>query len=70
MTELPRVDFEELDLGDNQLMFWKGKPFTGIAVEFFSDGTLQSEVHHLNGLEHGSNREWDASGRLRKEATL
>lgn len=70
MTELPRVIFEEIDVGEEQLMFWKGKPFTGIAVEFFPDGTLQSEVYHVNGLEHGPKRGCYSSGQLRKEANL
>ena len=72
MTELPRVHFDELELvvGDGQYMFWKGQPFTGMAVEFFPDGTLQSEVQHLNGLEHGLKRAWYPSGKLQDEATL
>lgn len=70
MTDLPRVDFDELDLGDDQLITWKGQPFTGVAVEFFPDGRACSEVPHLNGLRHGLMRGWHPSGLLRKEATL
>lgn len=70
MTDIPRVDFEDLDLGDNQLITWKGQPFTGIAVEFFPDGTLCSEAPHLDGIEHGLKRAWYPSGQLRKEASL
>ena len=70
MTDLPRVDFDELEPGEDQLMFWQGQPFTGVAVEFFPDGTLQSEVYHVNGLAHGPSRGWYPSGRLRDEMTL
>lgn len=70
MTDLPRVDFEELDLGDEQLIVWKGQPFTGIAIEFFPNGRLQSEVPHLNGVRHGLVRAWHPSGQLREETML
>ncbi len=72
MTDMPRVDFDELELvvSDDQYMFWNGKPFTGVAVEFYPDGTLCSEVPHLNGLEHGLKRAWHPSGQLRKESNL
>ncbi|PTL76556.1 toxin-antitoxin system YwqK family antitoxin [Vitiosangium sp. GDMCC 1.1324] len=70
MTETLRVLHDELDIGDEQLMVWEGKPFTGIAVEFFPDGKLQSEVPHLDGVEHGLKRAWYPSGQLGKEANL
>jgi len=72
MTDIPRVDFDELELvvRDDSYMFWKGEPFTGVAVEFFPDGPLQSEVHHVRGLRHGPSREWYPSGKLMSEANL
>ena len=70
MTSMPRVDFEELDLGDDQLTTWKGQPFTGLAVEFFPDGKPCSEVPHLEGVRHGLLRAWYPSGQLREEKNL
>lgn len=70
MTDTLRVHLDELDFGDEQLMVWKGKPFTGVAIEYFPDGKLQSEVPHIDGLEHGLKRAWYPSGQLRKEANL
>jgi hypothetical protein len=70
MTDMLRVDFDDLDLGDNQLITWKDQPFTGIAVEFFPNGTLCSEVPHLDGVRHGLLRAWYPSGQLREEASL
>jgi antitoxin component YwqK of YwqJK toxin-antitoxin module len=70
MTDILRVDFEELDLGDDQLICWKGQPFTGVAVEFFPDGVIRGEVSHLNGLRHGLVREWYHSGQLKEESSL
>ena len=67
MTELPRVDFEELDLGEDQMIVWKQRPFTGIAVDFFPNGAPWSEVPHLDGLRHGLAREWYPSGQLKDE---
>ena len=70
MTDMPRVDFDELDLGDEQLITWKGQPFTGVAIEFFPDGTLCSEVPHLDGVRHGLVRAWHRSGQLMEEKSL
>lgn len=70
MTDMPRVDFDDLDVGENQLIVWKDRPFTGIAVEFFPDGKPCSEVPHLNGLRHGLLRAWHPSGQLREEKSL
>ncbi|WP_257454893.1 toxin-antitoxin system YwqK family antitoxin [Archangium lipolyticum] len=72
MTDIPRVHFDELELvvRDGYYLYWKGQPFTGFAVEFFPDGTLQSEVHHVDGIENGPKREWFPSGKLMEEANL
>jgi hypothetical protein len=72
MTDAPRVDFDELELvvSDEQYMFWRGQPFTGIAVEFFPDGTLCGEVPYVNGIEHGLVRAWHPSGQLMEEKNL
>jgi hypothetical protein len=50
MTGMPRVDFDELDLGDNQLITWKGQPFTRVAIEFSPNGKSCSEAPHLEGV--------------------
>lgn len=42
-----RVPHDQLELGDEQLVIWNGKPFTGIAVEG------DSEVSHVAGLIEG-----------------
>lgn len=70
MTDLPRVDFEELDFGEDQLVVWKDQPFTGVAVELFPDGKPCSEVPFLNGLRHGVLRAWYPSGQLKEEKHL
>jgi hypothetical protein len=70
MTDMPCVDFDALDLGDEQLVVWKGQPFTGVAVEFFPNGKPCSEVPHIEGVRHGLLRAWHPSGQLREEASL
>jgi hypothetical protein len=70
MSDLPRVHFDDLDIGQDQLMVWKGQPFTGVAVEFYADGKPCSEVAHVNGLIHGLSRAWYPSGNLREESQL
>jgi hypothetical protein len=67
MTDTLRVHVNELDFGDKQLMIWNGKPFTGVAVEFFPDGKLQSEEYYVDGIEHGPSRVWFPSGQLLEE---
>jgi antitoxin component YwqK of YwqJK toxin-antitoxin module len=70
MTDTLRVHLDELDFDDEQLMIWKGKPFTGVGVEFFPAGLLRSEVYHVDGVEHGPKREWYSSGQLKDEANI
>ena len=70
MTDTLRVHLDELDFDDEQFMLWKGKRFTGVGVEFFPDGTLCSEVPHLDGVRHGLVRAWYPSGQLKEEANL
>lgn len=72
MTDIPRVDFDELELvvRDGYYLFWKGQPFTGFALERFPDGTLQSEVYHVDGIEHGPSRQWYPWGKLMEEKNL
>src|SRR5262245_1258548 len=58
MTNLPRVDFDELDLGDEQLSTWQGRPFTGVAFENSSEGKLRCEQEFVDGLRQGVTRQW------------
>jgi hypothetical protein len=68
MTEQPRVQYDDLEVGDDQLMFWEGRPFSGFAVENYPDGNLQSETSFVNGLQEGVSRVWHPNGQLAEEA--
>jgi antitoxin component YwqK of YwqJK toxin-antitoxin module len=73
MTDLPRVELDELELvvrDDGYYFHWNGQPFTGIAIESFPEGPLQSETYYADGIENGPRRAWYPSGKLMEEANL
>jgi len=55
----------ELNKG-NRLYHKKGSttPFTGLAVEFFEDGSRKQESYFLNGNLHGPQIKWYHNGDL------
>ncbi|MFI9535535.1 toxin-antitoxin system YwqK family antitoxin [Nocardia fusca] len=46
---------------------YAGQPFTGEVVEELVPGQLLSQEFYLDGLRHGSCREWWPDGRLKSE---
>jgi len=67
MTDNLRVHYDELVLGDDQLLMWCGHSFTGTAYETDSTGRVISDAHYLQGLQSGAAHEWSATGRLLSE---
>lgn len=62
-----RVDFDDLELTDELIHYWQGKPFTGIAYEYGAEGKLLSEMSFVDGKEQGVAHEWYPSGQLKEE---
>src|SRR4051812_39596017 len=63
-----RVPFDDLSLGEDQLMFLGEQPFTGVAYEDSPAGQTIGETEYANGLPQGLSRTWDEAGQLIEEA--
>jgi hypothetical protein len=63
-----RVDNDELEWStDGTHVLWKERPFTGVGLERWPDGSPFREIEYVNGLKQGCFRQWFPSGRLRRE---
>jgi antitoxin component YwqK of YwqJK toxin-antitoxin module len=69
MTETPRVPFDDLTMAEDQLMTWRDRPFTGVAIEAYPDGSPRSESAYREGLVEGLSRLWYPSGQIKEEAS-
>lgn len=68
MSDGGRVQFDDLELGNNGVMMSQGRPFTGVAYETNSSGKAIGEASFLDGIQRGVAREWLESGQLVSEA--
>src|SRR5262245_34906631 len=60
-----RVTDDQLILGDDYAMYYKGEPFSGVLVDRREDGTLWSEVTYVRGLRHGPSRTLYPNGEVK-----
>mgnify|MGYP000034615697 CR=1 FL=1 len=47
---------------DGEITLLKGKPFTGVCVDYYKNGQKVSEVHYKDGREEGLWTEWSKDG--------
>ena len=59
-----RVPDDDLDFDDDQVMHYRGVPFTGVS---FDEGATPSEIGYRDGWQHGPARDWHTNGVLRSE---
>ena len=59
-----RVNADLLEF-DDYVVYYEGKPFSGVAVEKRPNGELWSEVTYRFGVEDGPAKEWFENGKLR-----
>ena len=52
---------------DNGYIYWQGKPFTGIEVSYYDDGTLDVEEEYVDGVLDGWTKWWYENGQLEAE---
>lgn len=58
---LPEIEAEALTLDSDQgIFFHKDEPFSGTAVTYFEDGSLEKRTTYLNGKKHGLLQKWSA----------
>lgn len=67
---IPQIEVDVNNLEDDHYGFFQdGKPFTGIAVSYYSNGKIESRRPYLNGMPHGLCQWWYENGQLSKEWT-
>jgi antitoxin component YwqK of YwqJK toxin-antitoxin module len=62
--------FSELRHDEDGRMFLKGVLFSGIAIDYWPDGSKASEVSFDQGIEHGASRLWHPNGTLAEETSM
>ena len=63
------LEFGALEVGDDGLQYASGeeKPFTGVSVEFYPDGTKRNIYTWKNGKENGLHKIWHEGTSLKKQ---
>ncbi|MEO3746718.1 hypothetical protein [Plantactinospora sp. B5E13] len=64
-----RVLLDEADFNDDDRLTYRGKLFTGVAVEVDSEGVLLAESTYRNGVQDGPERTFHEDGSVRTEDT-
>jgi antitoxin component YwqK of YwqJK toxin-antitoxin module len=71
VVDAPKVVVDVDQLGErNGLIYVEGKPFTGVAVEKYSNGQKWYEFTYKDGKEHGLWTHWYENGQKETEATF
>ncbi|GJM34178.1 MAG: hypothetical protein DHS20C18_31790 [Saprospiraceae bacterium] len=50
------------------LVYYQGRPFTGISVAYYPDGEKAETIEYLNGKKHGLYKKWFEHGALSFES--
>lgn len=59
----------ELELKPNLgLMYYKGEPFTGTSVLYYSESIKAESISYINGKRHGFYKKWFPNGKLSFES--
>ena len=66
-VSLDEFDIEQLDGGGVPILFYDGKPFTGIVYQLEKDGSLGYEEEYENGYQEGWVRYYHPNGKLEQE---
>ncbi|MGV9409186.1 toxin-antitoxin system YwqK family antitoxin [Nocardia sp. NPDC003693] len=70
MSRIDRTaDHDQISVGDDLRLEYRGEPFTGEVVETIGDQLL-SQVFYVDGVQHGADREWWADGPLKSEGEV
>lgn len=70
MTTRTTANGADLSFSEDQTCIYRGVPFTGTAVFYRTDGTPESEVEYLDGVQNGLVRDWSEASVLVLEAEV
>lgn len=67
-----RLSYEDLDLvgfdaGGGEIMYYRGRPFTGISVDYGINGQVLTEQEFTDGHLGGVQREYYLNGQMSEE---
>ena len=65
-----KAEFDALAIQADQSYWLDGKPFTGIAVCRRTDGTIESEVSFVDGIQSGSVIDWYPNDQMAFQGTI
>ena len=66
--EYMRIDEDSIFFDDDQLAWYQGKLYTGIAYSLYPDGSLARETQYVDGYQEGPERTWGKQGQLLSES--
>jgi antitoxin component YwqK of YwqJK toxin-antitoxin module len=61
------VNLNQPSANENGIYLLGNTPFSGFAIETFPDGSLQTQVALMHGLQDGVTRRWHPNGQLESE---
>jgi antitoxin component YwqK of YwqJK toxin-antitoxin module len=62
-----KLDNKGFDSGGGEILYYRGKPFTGTIVEYYKNGVLLGEEEFNNGHIGGAQRTYHPNGQLADE---
>jgi antitoxin component YwqK of YwqJK toxin-antitoxin module len=67
-----RVSYDDLEIqgfnaGGGVIYRYQGNLFTGVIVEFYDDGKVESETEFKNGSKEGVHRTYHPNGKIENE---
>ncbi|MDY6993954.1 MAG: hypothetical protein SVR94_15305, partial [Pseudomonadota bacterium] len=64
------INGSELQFDNDQIAIINGDPFTGLAFYYRDDGTIESEVDYVQGIQEGVIRDFDELGNVISESEV
>lgn len=64
------INSNELQFDDDQTAIFNGVPFTGVVCYYREDGSKESDVDYVSGVQNGYVRDFDESGNIIFEAEV
>jgi len=67
LVEYKDLETMGFDSGGTDMLSYKGKPFTGFIVEYYTNGILMSEEEYKDGYKNGVNISYFENGQIEEE---
>mgnify|MGYP001619047964 CR=1 FL=1 len=64
------LEFDGFDAGGGEMYKYNGQPFTGIIVEYYSNGNVAAEEEFVNGYRNGVQRRYFQNNQKQEEFNI